>query len=74
MARKDDELANRRHAVHCAVMEANENGAPEGQVLAGPSSAGGKQVPNTSGDAKGKKRVRKFRVIFSPSITRFWLS
>jgi hypothetical protein len=33
MANVEDNLVNRRLALHCAVMQANERGAPQGQRL-----------------------------------------
>ena len=49
MAGKEDNLKNRKLAVHCAVLEANRSGAPEAQVLSTPSEDKGK--------GKGVKRV-----------------
>ena len=53
MAKKADNVANRRLLVHCIVQQANEKGAPAGQPL---TPSGGPPKDTTTGTTASKDK------------------
>ena len=85
MTNEDDDVAGYRRAVHCAVLQANDTGAPSGQHLEAPagsgqgtsSASGGHPEDSTSTEDpspthKAKKRVRHLTIQYMDGYR--WLS